>query len=180
MKHVVKDSVIILCSIALAIVIAELNLIEKLLLVSGNFRIIGSFVGGLFFTSIFTTAPAIVFLGEISQVESILIVALIGAIGAVLGDMIIFYLFRSHVSVDLNELIAQIKIRPFKAALDNKGLHWLEIFIGALIIASPLPDELGIAMIGISKLNTRVFIPISFVFNFAGIFIIGSASRLIS
>src|SRR3989344_6933746 len=105
MKHVVKDSAIILCSIALAIVIAELNLIEKILLISENVRIIGSFIGGLFFTSIFTAAPAIVFLGEISQVESILIVALIGAVGAVLGDIIIFYLFKNHISDDLNKLI---------------------------------------------------------------------------
>ena len=179
MKHVVKDSAIILCSIALAIVIAELNLIEKILLISENVRIIGSFIGGLFFTSIFTTAPAIVFLGEISQVESILIVALIGAVGAVLGDIIIFYLFKNHISDDLNGFIAKIKIKPFKTAFDNRGLRWLGVLIGAFIIASPLPDELGIAMMGISKLNTKVFIPISFIFNFIGIFAIGFTSRLI-
>ena len=179
MRHAVKDSSIILFSIILAIVIAELNLIERLLLISENLRIIGSFIGGLFFTSIFTTAPAIVFLGEISQIEPILIVALVGAAGAVLGDMIIFYLFRNHISDDLNGFIAKIRVTPFKTAFDNRGFRWLGILIGAFIIASPFPDELGIAMMGISKLNTRVFIPISFALNFIGILAVGFTSRLI-
>src|SRR3989344_2742465 len=180
MKHVVKDSAIILCSIALAIVIAELNLIEKLLLISENVRIIGSFIGGLFFTSIFTTAPAIVFLGEISQIEPILIVALIGATGAVCGDLLIFYLFRNHVADDLDELMKRAKNNPLKFWPAHSSFRRISVLVGALIIASPLPDELGIAMMGISRLRLNIFIPISFTFNFLGILAIGFAGRLLA
>lgn len=173
------DSLIIVVSVVLAFIISELDLIEKLLGVSEDIRIIGSFIAGLFFTSVFTTAPAIVVLGEISQIEPVFIVALIGAIGAVCGDMIIFHLFRSHVSNDLDAILQKIKRNPFKSILTNKGFCWLGVIVGALIIASPFPDELGIAMMGISRINLKTFIPISFVFNFLGIVVIGYASRLI-
>ena len=45
--------------------------------------------------------------------------------------------------------------------------------LGALIIASPLPDELGLAMMGVARIKLRVLIPISLVLNFAGIVLIG-------
>lgn len=179
MKHLTKDSLLVLVSILLAIIISRLDLIEKFLLLSENVRIVGSFVGGLFFTSIFTTAPAIVFLGEISQIEPILIVALIGAIGSVCGDMLIFYLFRNHVSKDLHEILNLVKNNPFKILFKNGYFQWHSILVGAITIASPLPDELGIALLGISKLKSKSFVLISFTFNFIGILLIGLTSRLL-
>ena len=178
MKHVLRDVATILLSVAIALAISELDLIEKLFSISENVGVIGAFVAGLFFTSIFTTAPAIVALGEISQVEPLLVVAAIGAVGAVIGDMAIFYLFRNHVSEDINSLLKKMKVKPFHF-LRMGTLRWLSVIVGAFIISSPLPDELGIAMLGFSKLNTRFFVPISFVFNFLGILAIGFASRLI-
>lgn len=179
MRHAIKDSIIIILSMVLAIMISRLDLIEKLLSISENIRVISSFIGGLLFTSVFTTAPAIVFLGEVSQIEPIFIVALIGAIGAVCGDLLIFYLFKSHVANDLDGLMKRVKNNPLKLLSRNSGFRWVSILIGAFIIASPLPDELGIAMMGISRLKLNVFIPISLIFNFLGILAIGFASRLL-
>ena len=180
MKHVAKDSAFILLSIALALVIGQLDLVEKLLSVSENVRVVGAFVGGLFFTSVFTTAPAIAWLGEISQVEPILIVALIGAAGAVCGDILIFYLFRDHVAKDVDTLIGLSKNNLLKNILHNRAFRWVGILVGALIISSPLPDELGIALMGLTKMEVKNFIPVSFTFNFFGIYLIGLASRLLT
>ena len=177
MKHIVKDLTVIVGSIVLAIIIVQLDLIEKLLSISENIRIVGSFVGGLFFTSIFTTVPAIVFLGEISQLEPLYIVASVGAVGAVLGDFLIFYLFRNHVADDLDALIKRLKSNPLMFLLKNGSFRWFSILVGAFIIASPLPDELGIAMMGISKLKLNIFIPVSFTFNFIGILLIGLIAK---
>src|SRR3989304_3240061 len=49
--------------------------------------------------------------------------------------------------------------------------RWLIAFLGALVIASPLPDELGLMMMGFSKMRTLFFIPISFLLNSLGILI---------
>ena len=180
MRHVLKDSSFIILSIALAIVIGRLDLIEKLLSLSENVRVIGAFVGGLFFTSVFTTAPAIIFLGEIGQVEPILVVALIGAAGAVCGDILLFHLFKNHVAKDVNTLIGLSKNNLLKNILHNRAFRWVGILVGALIISSPLPDELGIALMGLTKMEVKNFIPVSFTFNFFGIYLIGLASRLLT
>jgi len=179
MRHVLKDSSFIILSIALAIVIGRLDLIEKLLSLSENVRVIGAFVGGLFFTSVFTTAPAIIFLGEIGQVEPILVVALIGAAGAVCGDILLFHLFKNHVAKDVDTLIGLSKNNLLKNILHNRAFRWVGILVGALIISS-LPDELGIALMGLTKMEVKSFIPVSFTFNFFGIYLIGLASRLLT
>ena len=174
-----KDSAFLVLSVLLAIAIAELDLVEKFLTISGNIRIIGSFVAGLFFTSAFTTSPAIVLLGEISQIEPIFIVALVGAVGAVCGDLLIFSLFKNHVANDLNNILRLKKIHS-RGLFHKSIFRWLSVLIGGLIIASPLPDELGIAIMGCSKLKLKVFIPVSFAGNFVGITLIGYASRLLN
>ncbi|HEY4520456.1 MAG TPA: hypothetical protein VJJ72_01490 [Candidatus Paceibacterota bacterium] len=179
MAHVIKDASVLLLSVLVAVIIAQLQLIENILLISENIRIVGSFIAGLFFTSVFTTAPAIVALGEISQVEPLFTVAFVGAIGAVCGDILIFYLFKNHVANDLDELIHLTKHKGLKSVFKHKYLKWLVVLCGALIISSPLPDELGIAMMGISRLKFNVFIPLSFSFNFLGILVIGLVSRAI-
>lgn len=169
----------ILVSIVFAFIIAELDLVEKIFSISENIRILSSFIAGLFFTSVFTTAPAIVVLGKISQIEPVLLVALFGGMGAVIGDMAIFFVFRNHISGDIDNLLSRLKNDPFRAVTRNRNIRWLGVLIGALIIASPLPDELGIAMMGISRVKFKVFIPVSFLFNSLGIAIIGYAARLI-
>ena len=53
-------------------------------------------------------------------------------------------------------------------------------FLGAIIIASPLPDELGLVMLGDSKLKYREIAIISYVLNTAGILLIVVPVNLLS
>lgn len=57
--------------------------------------------------------------------------------------------------------------------------RWSIAFLGALVIASPLPDELGLMMLGFSKIKTSFFVPISFLLNFLGILVIGLIAKAI-
>ena len=59
--------------------------------------------------------------------------------------------------------------------IHTKYFSWTLPVLGAVIIASPLPDEMGVGLMGISKLKTSQFILLSFVLNSIGIFIIVSA-----
>lgn len=117
---------------------------------------------------------------QLSQVESVLIVALIGGLGAVCGDLLIFSLFSHHVADDFDDIISRVRRNPIKSAQKGRTFRWFGALVGAMIIASPLPDELGIAMMGISRLSVRVFVPISYVFNSLGIAVIGLISRLVA
>jgi len=45
------------------------------------------------------------------------------------------------------------------------------------VVASPIPDELGLAMMGLSKMRTSLFVPVSLVMNSAGILLVGLVAR---
>ena len=61
--------------------------------------------------------------------------------------------------------------------LKLKLFRRVSFFVGGLIIASPLPDELGISLFGFSKIKMSWFIPLSFIFNFIGIVLIGVVAQ---
>lgn len=169
-----NDILLIVVSIVVALLLIKTDALEKILNSTQEFHLLGSFITGIFFTSIFTTAPAIVTLGEISQNNSIVLTAIFGALGAVVGDLVIFQFVKDRLSEHIMELVNhQSGGKRIRAVFKRNSFKWLAFLIGGLIIASPLPDELGISFLGFSKMKLSRFIAVSFIFNFIGIFIIG-------
>lgn len=176
-----QDIGIIALSILIAVILVKTDALIQVLTRTQELEFIGSFIAGLFFTSVFTTAPAIVTLGEIAQEYSLFLTALAGGAGAVAGDLIIFRFVKDRFSEDLMQIFAaQGGRRRVVRLLKQRSFRWLTFLVGGLIIASPFPDELGIALLGFSKMNLRGFIILSFVFNFTGIILIGLAARALA
>jgi len=70
--------------------------------------------------------------------------------------------------------------RRFHLLFKRRFFRWITFFVGGFILASPLPDELGIAVLGFSKMRAKYFVLLSFVFNFLGIVLIGFTARLLT
>ena len=175
---ILRDIVILILGVLVAVVLVRTEVVIGVLTSTKGLEMLGSFVAGMFFTSIFTTAPAIVTLGEIARANSVILTAILGGMGAVVGDLIIFRFVRDRLSEHLLELF---KYRGagnrFKVLLKLRYFRWLTYFIGGLIIASPLPDELGVSLLGFSKMRMSQFIILSFVLNSLGILFIGLIAR---
>lgn len=175
-----EDLAIVVLSVIIAIIIIKTHILTSILTSTRGIKLFGSFIAGSFFTSAFTTAPAIATLGEIAQVNSIWSTAFFGAIGAVIGDLIIFKFIRDRFSKHVIEIIKQRGSKTrLRLLIKLKFYKWLTFLIGGLIIASPLPDELGISILGFSKMKQSWFILFSFISNFVGIVIIGMVARAI-
>ncbi len=168
-----QDLALIIISVIFAIFIVESQIIHKLLAIFSTNVYVTSFFAGLFFTSIFTTAPAIVILGELSQEGGVLLVALSGGVGAVIGDYVLFRFFKDRFAEDIKEMFSSSNRRKWEIVFKKKVFRFLTPLLGAIVIASPFPDEFGIMLLGMSHIRTAFFIPISFVFNTIGILIIG-------
>ncbi|TSC76452.1 MAG: Uncharacterized protein G01um101431_585 [Parcubacteria group bacterium Gr01-1014_31] len=176
--YLLQDLAIIAFSVAVAVALVKTDLLVRLLTQTRELEFVGSFIAGLFFTSVFTTAPAMVTLGEIAQVNTLFGTALLGAAGAVIGDLIIFRFFRDHFAEHLMSVLRERgSSRRVRMLFRVRSFRWLTFLAGGLIIASPLPDELGITLLGFSKMRTSWFIPLSFTFNFLGIVVIGMVAR---
>lgn len=174
----VWDVVIVAGSVATAFFLAKSHLILTLIGKSQELGHAGSFLAGIFFTSIFTTPLSVAAISEIVQTQSILETALWAACGAVVGDLIIFHVVRDRFSDHIRELLShQRSFRRVTQMFRNRFFRYLTFFAGGLVIASPLPDELGVSLLGFSRMREVYFIPLSFGFNFLGVFLIGLAIR---
>ena len=173
-----NDLAIVYASVVIAVLFTQSGALGNILLATKGSLVLGSFVAGIFFTSIFTTIPAIVALGEISIHSSLVVTALAGGAGAVVGDLILFRFVRDRLSEHLMELLAhQGGRRRLRALFHLRYFRFLTFLAGGFIIASPSPDEIGISLLGFSKMKTFYFIILSFCFNAIGIMIVGMTAR---
>ena len=176
----IRDLAIVFLSVMLAIIMVKSGTLESLLRSVQGLGYIGSFVAGIFFTSVFTTAPSIAVLGEIGRFSLPVINALYGACGAVVGDLVMYRFVRDEFSLHIAELIAHTSAhKRLFALVKMRSFRWVAFVLGGLIIASPLPDELGITLLGLARIKPAWFVVVSFVFNFVGILAIGSFARLL-
>ena len=176
-KRILVDLAVIAGSILFAILIVKMGVVHTLVASFNDLEFFGSFLAGLFFTSIFTTAPAIAVLGELAQSNPIWEVALLGGLGAMVGDYIIFRFVRDRFSEDLSFLLRRSQFTRVPALFKTGMFRFITPVVGALIIASPFPDEIGLALLGFSKISNRVFFPLSFTLNAIGIFLIGEVAN---
>jgi len=175
-----RDLLIICFSVLIAFLLIRFGVVQDVVSSVNELKIIGSFIAGFFFTSAFTIAPAAIALTEISQSTSPVTVAFWGALGSLVGDLVIYLFVRDRFSDDLIEVLHTFKNeRKIKNFFKKGFFRWLSPVLGALIIASPLPDELAIALMGISKVRMSLFIPIVFVMSFFGILILGLIARIL-
>lgn len=125
----------------------------------------GVLVAGVMYGSSFTSSAATIILTHLPTSMNVLLVGIVGAVGAMAYDLSVFVLVRrmSH-------------LRFFGAAVERwRHRHWprwLAVIAGGLIIASPLPDELAASLLSFSSISRRRFAVISFIGNMVGIQVI--------
>lgn len=171
-NNLTRDLGIIAIGIIIAIILAKTEILQSLIINMKEWGFLSSLFAGIFFVSIFTTVPATVALVKIAEVNSIWEVVLFGGIGALIGDFLIFHFVKNSVTENIQLFINKAGREKLISIFNLKLFKWLIPFIGALIVASPLPDELGLAMMGFGKIKTATFIPFFFALNFFGILII--------
>ncbi len=160
---------LLVVSILAAVVLLRVDFIPALVALSGD-TFISSFIAGIFFTSVLTTAPAIIALGEIGVHASAWHVAFAGGLGALVGDLLIFRFVRSRLVEHIMRISFSPRARRMGKVLSKGPFRWIPVLLGTILIASPLPDEIGLVMLGISHIRLWQFLPIALFANMAGIY----------
>lgn len=172
-----KNITYLILSIIVAYVLFKNTTFHEFLTHLGTYGYVGAFMGGILFSSTFTISIGAVILLNMIEYLNPWEIALIAGVGGVMGDALIFQFIRNKGLVDeIKHFVSYFGADKLGHLLHTKYFSWTLPVFGALIIASPLPDELGVSLIGISRMTTLQFIVISFIMNTIGIFIILSAS----
>lgn len=175
-----KNITLFALSLIFAFGISRYEPLHALLLNLGDLGYIGAFIAGLLYVSTFTVGIGAVILLILAEKLSLIELVIIGGLGGVLGDLTIFHIFRDNLSEEISSVYNHIDSKHhFIKLLHSKYFSWTMPVLGAIIIASPLPDEFGISLISISKMKTYQFMLITLVLDILGVFLIVSASRFI-
>ena len=172
-----RDLGIVALSFIIAVVLVKTQILGGVLSVAQEMKIIGSFLAGMFYVSIFTVAPAAVVLVELTRNFSLWEVAFFGGLGAAAGNLLIFRLVKNNLMEGLTLWLRRHRERKILLLFSNPWFDKTLFILGALIVFSPLPDELGLALMGVSQIRNILFFPISFALNFCSILILGLIAR---
>jgi hypothetical protein len=164
------DLIALLASVIAGIILFTSRDFASLIHGLGNFSYANAVIAGALFTSAITTGPATAALYYLAGDMNIILLAFLGALGAVVGDFIIYNVLKKTIHYVTHESKFRLEI-PRKYNL-------LAFLLAGAIIASPLPDELGFAILGASKIHIKHVLLFSYVFNFIGILIIGVIAGL--
>lgn len=164
-----KDLIFILIGVALAIFMVKSGILDIIIGWIGAGPV-SSFIAGIFFTSAFTMAPSSVALASISTYSSFWTVAVWGALGALCGDLVLFFFIKDRFANDLINSLKPSLVKHVMQSLHLGFIKWLSPLLGGIIIASPFPDEFGITLMGMTKVRLIVLIPVSFVMNALSIY----------
>jgi len=168
-----------LLGIVFALIVANSEVTKSLLGQLAQYGYLGAFLGGALYIFTFTTATGLIVITELGQTMNPFLVGIFGGAGAVFGDMLIFTFARKGLEKEIKTSLKKAGGNFLLNILESKPLRWLLPLIGLIIIASPFPDELGVSLMGISKISTYKFFFLSFILNTVGIFMIALVGRVV-
>lgn len=173
-----KNTAFLMLSLVLLFYLAKTPAVDTLIRQVGNLGYVGAFITGIFFVSTFTVAPAVLVMFKLADLLHPAEVALLAGLGAMAGDFIIFRFVKDKVFDELAPIFKKLHTAKTRRLFKTPYFAWFMPVIGAFLIASPFPDELGVSMLGLSKIRPWQFFVVTFVLNALGIFIVVTAARL--
>ena len=177
-----RNTIFIILSIILSYVLLTSQYIHDLVVGLGSLGYLGSFIVGMFFTYALTTIPATIGLFLLGESLDPLLIALVGAAGAVVSDFLIYRFVKDSFIKGMEDFSPTIKKDIRQMTKNIKKSRILKNFIpiiAGLIIASPLPDELATGLLGMMKFQPKKFLLYAYFFNFLGILAITSAAKIL-
>lgn len=174
-----ENTALLVVSLVLLIYLAQTPLLDMIIRKAGELGYLGAFIVGIFFVSTFTVAPAAIILYHLADKLHPTEVALLAGLGAMIGDYIIFRFMKDKVFDELRPLFLRLQTPKAKIMFKSPYFAWLLPLFGAFIIASPFPDEVGVGMLGLSKIKQWQFFALAFILNAIGIFLVVGVARAV-
>ena len=136
-----------------------------------------AFIGGGLFAFGFGAPFGVAVLAIMADELDIFLAALAGGAGALVSNFLTFKLVRLTFKDEVVRFKGSTAYSLFNAMLKRrvptKVAFYMILSLAGLAIASPLPDEFGVALLaGLTSVNEKVFVVVSFALNSVGVFIV--------
>lgn len=113
------------------------------------------------------------------SLPSVSLIIIIGSLGALTGDILMFSFVKNNITNEIAPVYQKVLGSHLKKILHTKYFNWTLPVLGAFIIASPLPDELGISLLGLSKTPPSQFLLFSYASHLVGMTLVATSSHFV-
>ncbi|MFA5932853.1 MAG: hypothetical protein WCV81_01145 [Microgenomates group bacterium] len=172
-----KNTFLLILSLIIFFLLADTPFVKNIISYIGNFGYLGAFFAGILFVSVFTVAPASIVLFYLAESLNPLGIALAAGTGGMIGDYLIFKYLKDEVFGELKPILIHHEGKLLQKIFRTPYFAWIVPIIGAVIIMSPFPDEVGIGLMGVSKMKTWQLMGLLYLLDVVGIFLIVIAAR---
>ncbi|HKM60737.1 MAG TPA: hypothetical protein VJY36_07700 [Candidatus Bathyarchaeia archaeon] len=140
----------------------------------------GTFLAGLLYPYALTSSAGTAILLILAKEQNFLLAGVIAGVGALVSDMVIFLFVKHCFNDEVQKLSKEKVVQTFNRWIpDSIRVHLLATF-ASILIASPLPTEIGIMlMTSIKNMSTKKFVIIVYILHASAIFIILLIGRII-
>ena len=133
----------------------------------------GTFLAGLLYPYALTSAAGTGILLILAKEQNLLLAGVIAVIGVLISDLILFLFVTHSFSDEVQKLSKEKVVRTINRRIPNSIRAYLLAIFACLLIASPLPTEIGILlMTSIRNISFKKFIIIIYILHASAIFII--------
>ncbi len=162
-REIIQSFSFFIISVAVGFFLYGNQLFHSIFTHLGNLELFGGLVAGALFAVTPTVAVSGALLLVFSDIYNVYLVCAVGALGGTITDLILFKFIKKG----QDGVYVKLKEKLFKKYKNSQ--HLLTI-LGFLIILSPLPDELGVSLVGNSKISYKVTAVFCYLSNFISIF----------
>ncbi|MFA5026236.1 MAG: VTT domain-containing protein [Candidatus Shapirobacteria bacterium] len=174
-----SNLLLLLGGISAAVIFSRLPFFTTFIEATEKFGYLGAIVSGFLFTSTFTAATSGLLLINFAKFLDPFWLIVCAAIGALTSDLLIFRFVKNKVAEDITPVYEHfITKNHLHKIVHTKYFSWTLPVIGAMIMATPLPDELGVSLLGLSHMSFWKFFLVSLLSHSVAMFILVSAALL--
>ena len=160
--HKYINYILLALGIAAAIFLIQLPQFKEFILHLGKFNYISLFISGILLVSTFTLPTGSLILITLAKDFPPYIIIALAGLGAAFGDFIVFSFVRDKVENEISATYDKfLQKHHLKKILHTKYFAWTLPVIGVLILASPLPDDFAVSLLGLSTMSKLSFFAIS-------------------
>ena len=167
-----KLTLLLICIVA-AYFVFSLESTQQFMASLGT-KYFGVAIAGFLFSFGFTTPFAIGAFVTMNP-QNIFLSAIVGGFFAMLADLLIFSIIKISFMDEFRKLgrtKAMKEIVSFEPTLNRKIKHYFLYAFAGIVIASPLPDELGVSMLAwLGRIKSLPLAIVTFAANTIGIFV---------
>lgn len=172
LKKLIFKALVFAVSLSLAWWLVRSEMFNNLVKMVLPLKFVAEFLAGIFYVSFLTAPISIAMLLVLADINNPILTAALAGLGAAFGDLVIVKFFKEKLVKDVDLISRELQLKKVNNFLIKWKLDFLTPLLGAIIIASPLPDEVGLMMLGASKLTYREIAILTYVLNTAGILLI--------